>query len=368
MAEFPTDLALRPAALGARLVALTYLDAARAALDRMGDTDDVEALHDFRVALRRLRSTIRAYRPLLETSVRGKVRRRLGAMADATNSGRDTEVQIAWLTTLKTELTPRERVGYRWLLARLETRKQEAYESLTSDLPRAFSRAERRLRKGLAVYTSDIRVDGTTPEEKFGAVAAAAIEQQGEALEQLLGSIQTADDTELHQARIAAKRLRYLVEPFAGRHPTAAALVQSLKALQDVLGEVCDARVLAADIATAVEAAAAERARQLHELALAEPDGPLPRARRRDERPGLLATARRVRAHRDGRFAELRTSWLGEAAMPLAREIAAVVARLQAEAGGAMIVPVPVPHAARPRAAASAAGWRRRAPQQDQTS
>ncbi|HTR22119.1 MAG TPA: CHAD domain-containing protein [Gemmatimonadales bacterium] len=362
MATFPTDLAQRSAALGARVVALAYLDDAKAALDRLGDAEDVEALHDFRVSLRRLRSTLRAYRPLVEASVRGKDRRRLRAIADATNSGRDAEVQIDWLASIKGELTPRERVGYRWLLARLEARKQEAYDALLGELPRSFTKVDRRLRKGLAVYTSDIRVDGSVPEERFGTKAANAIEQQGEELTRLLSSIQAPDDADLHQARIAAKRLRYLTEPFVERLPSAASLVRSLKALQDVLGEVCDAAVLAADVATGVEAAAAERARQLHELALAEPAGPAPRARRRDERAGLLATARRVRLHRDARFAELEASWLGDASIALSREVAAVAHRLEADALGTAVVPVPVPHAARPRPAA--ATWRRRAPQE----
>lgn len=365
METFPADLAERSAALGARVVALAYLEAARAALNRLGDAEDSEALHDFRVSLRRLRSTLRAYRPLLQRSVRGKDRRRLRSIADATNSGRDAEVHIAWLASIKADLTPRERVGFRWLLARLELRKQAAYDALLGDLPRSFTKVERRLRKGLAVYTSDIRVDGSAPEVRFGTAAAAAIEAQADNLKHLFADIQSPDDPDLHQARIAAKRLRYLAEPFVERHPAAGVLVQSLKAFQDVVGEVCDATVLGADIATAVEAAAAERARQLHEAALAEPTGPPPRIRRQDERLGLLATARRVRVHRDARFAALAATWLGEAGSALWHEVAAVVARLESDANGTAIIPVPVPHAARPRAAAAIPGWRRRAHQPD---
>ncbi len=363
MATFPTDLAERSAALGARLVALVYLDAAKAALDRLRDADDAEALHDFRVSVRRLRSTLRAYRPLVRGSVGGKDRRQLRSIAETTNSGRDAEVQIAWLASIKPDLTPRERVGYRWLLARLEARKQAAYEALLGDLPRAFTKVERRLRRGLGVYTSDIRVDGSAPEARFGSAAAAALADQAEALKESLGSVHAPDDAELHQARIAAKRLRYLAEPFAERHPAAAGLVRSLKAFQDVLGDVCDATILAAEVASGVEDAAAARARQLHDLALTDPDGPAPHARRVDERAGLLATARRVRRHRDERYAELERTWMGDAGDALWREVAAVVARLEADASGTAIVPVPVPppHAARPQPGPrAAAAWRRR--------
>lgn len=46
----------RPAAEAARLLALRMLDAAAAARLRMDNPADPEALHDFRVAIRRLRS------------------------------------------------------------------------------------------------------------------------------------------------------------------------------------------------------------------------------------------------------------------------------------------------------------------------
>ena len=45
-----------PAALGARRVALGMVDTLEKANDRRGATDNSEALHDMRVAMRRLRS------------------------------------------------------------------------------------------------------------------------------------------------------------------------------------------------------------------------------------------------------------------------------------------------------------------------
>ena len=50
----PTVLA-QPADEGARLLALQNLKAARAARTRLATPGDLEALHDYRVALRRLR-------------------------------------------------------------------------------------------------------------------------------------------------------------------------------------------------------------------------------------------------------------------------------------------------------------------------
>ena len=52
----------RPPEEGARLLALSFLDQAAQARPRLADPADTEALHDFRVGLRRLRSCLRAYR------------------------------------------------------------------------------------------------------------------------------------------------------------------------------------------------------------------------------------------------------------------------------------------------------------------
>ena len=79
-----SDLLARPPEEGARLIALSYLDKATEALHRLKEAEDKEALHDFRVALRRLRSCLRAYRGLLQDSVPKKLAKRLRRLARAT--------------------------------------------------------------------------------------------------------------------------------------------------------------------------------------------------------------------------------------------------------------------------------------------
>src|ERR687890_1341184 len=96
-ARLPLDLLERSAPESARLLALSHLDAIDRARLRLGDGLDGEALHDFRVGIRRLRSAIRAYRDELEGSVGGKERRQLRNLARATNDGRDLEGQPDWV-------------------------------------------------------------------------------------------------------------------------------------------------------------------------------------------------------------------------------------------------------------------------------
>ena len=112
-------LALSPEE-AARRVALERLHAAREAAARLDDPADTEALHDFRVAIRRLRSTLRAWRPVLGKGLRKRHRRALRALQGATGGGRDAEVALAWLGEQRSTLNATQRRGHDWLVARLD--------------------------------------------------------------------------------------------------------------------------------------------------------------------------------------------------------------------------------------------------------
>ena len=116
--RLPTDLLHRSPQEASRLLALSYLDETARAQARLTNPDDGEALHDFRVGLRRLRSCVRAYRPFLKGSISGKMRRRLRALTLDTNAGRDTEVQLAWLRDQASCLAAGEAEGLGWLVGR----------------------------------------------------------------------------------------------------------------------------------------------------------------------------------------------------------------------------------------------------------
>ncbi|HZF12441.1 MAG TPA: CHAD domain-containing protein [Thermoanaerobaculia bacterium] len=306
------SLLSRPPEEGARLLALAFLDQAAAARPRLADPEDDEALHDFRVALRRLRSGLRAYRDWLDDSVPKKLGKRLRRLAAATGSGRDAEVQIAWLRS-RGRLPPSHRPGLAWLLLRLEERKRQAYAELVEEVADEFSLVESDLRRKLSVYQAEVHLDRDTPRPTLGAATAAILHAQIEELTDHFARIDDpGDEKQAHRARIAAKRLRYLLEPFKGEVPAVAAIVQRLKALQDLLGELHDAHVLEHELADQVAAAAAERATQLLDLTLEGSTDPAPlcAARRRRHEPGLLAFAQANRARRDEVFERLEEGWL----------------------------------------------------------
>ncbi len=300
---------------GARRLALGFLDQAAAAKERISDPDDAEALHDFRVGLRRLRSTLGIYRDLLGKSVGKKLAKRLKALADSTGEGRDAEVALAWLDEVGLSdppPVPSARPGHRWLRSRLAAVRERAYAEIAERIEEGFEPLAERLRERLSVYRAEIRLDGSSAPRRFGQVAAAELERLGQRIEKDLAAIDSAEDEEnSHRARITAKRMRYLLEPFAAESPEARAAAKRLKQLQELLGELHDAHVLERILGEATAEAGAERARRLFDLALSEATpADLAAARRRPLESGLFDLGRRNRGRRDELFARLAMGWL----------------------------------------------------------
>ena len=242
----PAGLLDLSAERASRRLALAYLDDAAAAHARMEAGGDPEALHDFRVAVRRLRSTVRAYADALGGSIGTRVRRRLAEIADATGAARDLEVHVAWADERAATLQGGAQSSMRALgddLRRRQGKAQDAVRRVVKDFPKERWRLARRLRFYRVEVDIDAPVGGVRMASVFGRVALDLAAR----LEERLAKVRTVEDQDpAHRARIAAKRLRYLVEPFARELAGAPDVVRPLKRLQDLLGDMHDADVLLA--------------------------------------------------------------------------------------------------------------------------
>jgi len=325
----PGDLLARPARSSAALVGLALLDGTRTALRRLDDPDDGEALHDFRVALRRLRTTLRGFRPELGEAVPKKLQRRLRDVARATSAGRDAEVQLAWIRDHSGAVGRGSRGGLLWLRARLVGRRDRAYAGIREDLPPLFGRLERRVRRALTRAQND-RSDASPGHPSFGTAAARVLREQTAELEQELAALRSpGDEAAIHGARIAVKRVRYLLESLAGDVADAAALAVRCKELQDLLGELHDAHVLVEELGDAVADAAAERARRLHALTVrGRADRPGQTARPAPASAGPLALARLASESEARLFERLVAEWLDAKLPALVRALAALADQL----------------------------------------
>jgi CHAD domain-containing protein len=317
-----SGLLSRPPEEGARLLALFFLDQAAEARPRLSDPADDEGLHDFRVGLRRLRSCLKAYDAWLD--VPRKLAKRLKRLAGSTGPGRDAEVQIEWLRGRSPHLSSHHRAGLSWLIARLEERMRGAYEEMEEEVADEFGKLEKDLRARLSIYRAEIHLDAQAHRSTLAEVTAGILHEQVEELESLLARVEEPSQVEeAHEARIRAKRVRYLLEPLTEEIPGAGPVVKRFKGLQDLLGELHDAHVLEGELVEAVGTAAAQRASRILELSLADaPDESLLRAeRRRARESGVIALARLNRARRDRLFATLDAEWLDGKAGDFLREV-----------------------------------------------
>lgn len=246
----------------ARIVALEFLAVARAERRRL--PDGAQALHDFRVSLRRLRSWLRAFRPWLRDTGRGRTRRVLATLADASNHARDAEVGLAWLDAQR-DLPAPARVQLRREQHRLRRELRTTTRAFLRELEREFDPVAHALEDELAVRANEPFVASRANPVTRSAYAR-LVREHAAGLAAALDRVHGIEDEAFaHRARIAGKRLRYLLEPLAAS-PAARGAVRRLVRLQDALGELHDACVLGARLERA-HSVLAHRSRERMALA-----------------------------------------------------------------------------------------------------
>jgi CHAD domain-containing protein len=326
------DLLDRPARRSARIIALALLDEASRARRRL-DQPDVDAIHDFRVAVRRLRSWLRSLDDWLEGSIPKKSRRRLARAARATGTSRDAEVHLEWLREQRNTLNARQRYGLDWLVERIQSEKEEADARTTEAATTLFDRARDKLAETLPVYTA--RVDQDEDAETFAVVMAGLLRARAERLAKRIRGIESFADAPLaHKARIAAKRLRYLLEPIAEDVESGTALVRELASLQDTLGDWNDVHVFSKTIVDACEQAGGAETRRTSTLLLEGDEMRHALRAGSDKRVtrGLLALAERLRERGEAAYAVARDNWLATGDVFVTR-VERIASALEARSG-----------------------------------
>jgi CHAD domain-containing protein len=198
------------------------------------------AVHEMRVAARHLDVLLRVFRGFGPTwAVRS--RGRLRGLIKALGAVRDCDVQLDFVDRQVAGLGAVERADLAPLRERLETRRRRARERLLRALDSPPVRAWiREWRTHLQSNTP-----GTVRARRAitAVVARRLVREQARALRKRVRKLE-GDAAGYHDVRIAAKRLRYTVEAFAGLYgEPATAFIDALARLQTVLGEYNDAQV-----------------------------------------------------------------------------------------------------------------------------
>ena len=311
MVAFEPSILDDTAPRAARVVALGLLDDLALERDRLKAERVSETLHDFRVALRRLRSWLRAQARVLEGSLPAAPLRRLRRMARESNVGRDAEVFRTWLMEAEGHLAPRERAAVRWLAERFDRQQREADAGLEHRLGRDFDRVRARLDSRLSTYSVVAHVHSGVREPVFSTSMAVLLRDHAEELRRRLKRVQSVDDiTQAHRARIAGKRLRYLLEPIAPHVEGGNELVEQLKALQDALGDLHDAHIWLLVLRDVVAELAIEEGQRIARALSPAAEGSAPAERRRGPpRAGFVSLARLAQERSATAFEQFASQW-----------------------------------------------------------
>lgn len=260
------------AALSARLLCREFAaQAARAVREIDADgVRGVEARHALRVALRRLRVTLQAYRTPLEEINPGKLARRAGALARRVGNARNQDVQRLLLDSVSAERSALQRAALERVPHATLVPSSDALD--TDKLRRRCDRFTTRLHTALGVWHEEHHLDAKPATVAFSQSAADALDRASRQLVLKCTAISGADDADaMHAARLAFKRVRYLIGPIAGNEAAAVAMLQSLREAQALLGAINDATALRARV-SAMRVTASEDAVRLARVTIAALD------------------------------------------------------------------------------------------------
>ena len=281
------------------------------------------------MALRRLRTHLSTHRDHLGKRDANEFRKRLTALVAATNTSRDQEVQREWIQHRLegNEVEGIERDGLELVLTRFSangnsTSELEPIRQHFADIGKKFKKR----RWSLPEHTRS----KDTPDRSVGAVTKAAILKLAAKLRKQIDAIDSVDSVKAtHQARLAVKRLRYILEPLDNVTPGASEVIDELKQMQDTLGAIRDMQILHLQIALAAGVADELVDESLQTLPGAGPATvPSPPALEDAERKALDAALDHVRVEAQKEFEVLQERWLDNKAAPLLKRIEKLVATL----------------------------------------
>jgi len=110
-----------------------------ACADRVLDIEDIERVHDMRVASRRLRAALEVFAPCFDRDEHRDLLREVKHLARALGERRDPDVQIAALEKLRGKLAPENHPGVDLLIARAREQQAAGNSALREALEAALT-------------------------------------------------------------------------------------------------------------------------------------------------------------------------------------------------------------------------------------
>lgn len=200
---------------------------------------DAEAVHQARVAIRRMRSDLRTFDPILDRAWADAAREKMRWVSDTLSGARDADVLLARLEHDGAALPDADRRRIDEVMAPLRAEREAAYERVRAMLRdrQYFDVLETIVEAARAPVLGE---DAACPASELAGTIL------GRGWKKLRGAIRKRmrppSDRELHGIRIKAKRVRYAAEALAPAVGGGiAALARRVEAVQTILGDQHDA-------------------------------------------------------------------------------------------------------------------------------
>jgi CHAD domain-containing protein len=251
------DVALAPsvsADSGARQIYRALLDIMVANEPGLRADLDTEFLHDYRVALRRTRSLLGVIKNVFPPDAVTHFRDEFRWLAKATGPTRDLDVLLLGLRGMSEKFPDDDLAALISFLSRKQRREHRLLERLfESDRYRALLEDWREFLQdppsGVPEVVAGFSPRSTTPEDAARSLVEVTSRRIWRLYRRLIEQAMTVNDKTpadaLHQLRIDAKKLRYLIDATRslhdGRHLDR--IIGSLKRVQSVMGDFNDAQV-----------------------------------------------------------------------------------------------------------------------------
>ncbi len=219
-----------------------YLSVMRQNEEGIAADTDTEFLHDYRVALRRMRSLLPEFRSAVDDKIFRELSRRLKVVAAATGPLRDLDVLLLSRQAYTQRVPDGLRGGIESYFCRVAEERAVRYRELRGYLTSVN-------------YEGEIhRIGGLMEEIRTGAAGSSlrktadrSLSKRLRRVEKDLISLSTMDGSEIarHRVRIQCKKLRYLLEALSPVYPKKSVnrAIRELKRFQDALGRLQDVAV-----------------------------------------------------------------------------------------------------------------------------
>jgi CHAD domain-containing protein len=221
---------------------------------------DTEALHDLRVALRRLRVWLSATESICSDIRTRTLERRLRRFQKVLGPARDADVALIWLNGRPSKSRAGERTRKKLMMRWARVARAARRKAAMAFRSAAWAAVKQRVEKCL----DKAERNDPIPAPLLMHAGRAAIQRAMKRVKRRYRRMNAAHPEELHALRIAVRKLRYLCEffaPFLGAETAKTA--RDAKKCQDVLGDVHDCDIVLLSMGEDPDAAALGLGRML---------------------------------------------------------------------------------------------------------